>query len=92
MFPKLEPNREIRLLVDLLSYNIIMVQDHEPIPNQALISRTSGIAKYCLTINLEDWYFQIRVKPEYKKYNIIKTPFKSFVCKVMLCYKGIPMY
>jgi hypothetical protein len=84
MFPKLMSNKEIRLLADLVPYNKIMVKDHVPIPNQALILRTLGRAKYQSTIDLTDWYFPIRVKPECEKYNTIKTPFGYFACKVML--------
>jgi hypothetical protein len=84
MFPKLKSNGEISLLVDLVPYNKITVKDYGPIPDQGLILRTLGRVKYHSTIDLADWYIQIRVEPEYEKYNVIKTPFKSFVCKVIL--------
>jgi hypothetical protein len=84
MFPKLKPNGEIRLLADLVPCNKITVKDHGPIPNQVLILRTLGRAKYYSIIDLADWYFKIGVEPECEKYNTIKTPFGSFACKVML--------
>jgi hypothetical protein len=83
MFANVQPNGEIRLLADLVPHNKITVKDHGPIPNQALFLRTLGRAKYCLAIDLVHWYFQIRVEPECEKYNTIKTPFRSFACKVM---------
>jgi hypothetical protein len=49
-----------------------------------LILRTLRRVKYHSTIDLADWYLQIRVEPEYEKYNTIKTPFRSFACKVIL--------
>jgi hypothetical protein len=84
LFPQLKPNREIRLLVDLVPHNKIMAEDHGPIANQVLILRILGRAKYHSTIDLADWYFQIRVKPECEMNNTIKTVFGSFACKVML--------
>jgi hypothetical protein len=35
-------------------------------------------------MDLADWHFCCRVEPEHEKYNTIKTPFASFVCKVIL--------
>jgi hypothetical protein len=84
MFPKLMPNGEIRLLADSMPCNKIMVKNHGLIFNLILILRTLGRVKYCSTIDLADWFFQIRVEPECKKYNTIKIPFGSFACKVML--------
>ena len=84
MFPKLKPNGEVRLLADLVARNKITIKDHGPIPNQALILRTLARAKYRSSIDLSNWYFQIRINPEDEKYNTIKTPFGSFACKVML--------
>jgi hypothetical protein len=84
MFLKLKTNREIRLLADLMPCNKITVKDHGPIPNYVLIIRTLGSSKYHSTIYLADWYFQIRGKPEYEKYDTIKTTFGSFACKVIL--------
>jgi hypothetical protein len=84
MFPKLKSNKEIRVLADLVPCNKITVKDHRPIPNQVLILRTLESVKYHSTIDLADWYFQIRVEPECEMYNTIKTPFGSFACKVIL--------
>jgi hypothetical protein len=84
MFLKLKPNREIRLLADFVPHNKTMVKDQGPIPNQAPILRTLERVKYRSTIDLADWYFQIRVERECKKYNTIKKPFRSCACKVML--------
>jgi hypothetical protein len=84
MFLKLKSNREIRLLTDLVPYNKITVKDYGSIPNQVLILRTQERVKYHSTIDLADWYFQIRVEPECQRYKTIKTPFGSFACKVML--------
>jgi hypothetical protein len=84
MFPKLKPDGEIRQLADHVLCNKITVKDHEPIPNWVHILRTLGRVKYYSTVDLADWYFQIRVEPECEKYNTFKTPFKFFVCKVML--------
>jgi hypothetical protein len=61
MFLKLKPNREIRLLADLVPYNKITVKDHETIANQAHILRTQGRAEYRFTIDCTDWDFQINV-------------------------------
>jgi hypothetical protein len=71
-------------LADLVPHNKIRIKDHEYIPNQALILKTLGSAKYCSTIDLADWHLQIRVKPECEKYSTIKILFESFACKVML--------
>jgi hypothetical protein len=57
IFPKLKSNGKIRLLGDLVPRNKIMVKDYGHIPNQALIPRTLGRAKYRSTIDLADWYF-----------------------------------
>jgi hypothetical protein len=84
MFLKLKPNREIRLLADLVSCTKITLKEHGPISNQTLLLRTLGRVKYRSTINLADWYFQIKVEPECEKYNTIKTFFGSFAYKVML--------
>jgi hypothetical protein len=40
--------------------------------------------KFCSSIDLSNWYFQIRVQPENEKYNTLKTRFGSFTCRVML--------
>ena len=84
MFPKLKPNGEIRLLVDLVPRNDITIKNDSTIPNQSMILRTVARAKYRSTIDLSNWYFQIRVAPEDEKLNTIKTPFGTFACKVML--------
>jgi hypothetical protein len=84
MFPKLKQNGEIKLLAVLVLCNKITVKDGRTILNQVLILRTLGRAQYHSTVDLADWYFQMRVEPEYEKYNTIKTPFGSFACKVML--------
>jgi hypothetical protein len=84
MFLKHKPNGEIRLFADLVPYNKVTFKNHGPIPNQALIWRTLGRVKYHSTIDLADWYLQIRVEPECQKYDTIKISFSSFACKVML--------
>jgi hypothetical protein len=84
MFRKLKPNGEIRLLADHVPHNKIMVEDHEPILNQALILRTLGRAIYCSTIDLADLYLQMRVEPDCEKYQTIKINLESFPCKVLL--------
>jgi hypothetical protein len=86
MFPKLKPNAsgEIRLLADLVPRNNITIKDHGGIPNQAMILRTVARAKFRSSIDLSNWYFQVRIDPADEKYNTIKTPFGSFACKVML--------
>jgi hypothetical protein len=83
-FPKLKPNSRIWLLAELVPCNKIMVKGHGPIPSQVLILIILGRAKYHSTIDLADWYFQIRVEPECEKYNTIITPFGFFACKVIL--------
>jgi hypothetical protein len=80
IFPNLKPNGEVRLLADLVARNKITVKDHGPIENQALILRTLARAKFRTSIDLSNWYFQIRVQQEDEKYNTIKTPFGSFAC------------
>jgi Zn-dependent membrane protease YugP len=40
--------------------------------------------KYHSTQHLANLYFQIRVEPEYEKYNRIKTPLNLFGYEVML--------
>ena len=84
MFPKLKPNSEICLIADLVPRNAITVKDRGRIPNQSMILRAVARAKYRSTIDLWNWYFQVRVSPENEKYNTIKTPFGSFACRVML--------
>ena len=84
MFPKLKPNGEIRLLVDLIPRNKITIKDNSRISNQQMILRAVARAKYWSTIDLSNWYFQIRVASEDEQFNTIKTPFRSFACKVML--------
>ena len=84
MFPKLKPNGEIRLLADLVPRNDITKKNDSTIPNQSMILRTVARAKYRSTIDLSNWYFQIRVAPEDKTLNTIKTPFGTFACKVIL--------
>ena len=83
MLPKLKPNGEIRLLVDLVPRNDITKKNDGTILNQFMILRTVARAKYRSTIDLSNWYFQIRVAPEDKTPNTIKTPFGTFACKVM---------
>ena len=84
MFPKLKPNGEIRLLGDLVPRKDIIKKNDSTIPNQSMIHRTVAIAKYRSTIDLSNWYFQIRVAPEDETLNTIKTPFGTFACKAML--------
>ena len=84
MFPKLKPNGEIRLLADLIPRNDITIKDHGGIPNQAMILRTVARAQLRSSIDLSNWYFQIRIDPTNETYNTIKTLFGSFACKVML--------
>ena len=64
MFPKLQPNGEIRLLADLVPRNDITKKNDCTIPNQSMILRSVTRAKYRSTIDLANWYFQIRVTPE----------------------------
>jgi len=84
MFPKLKPNGEIRLLADLVPRNDITIMNNSTIPNQSMILRTVARAKYRSTIDLSNWYLQIRVAPDDETLNTIKTPFGIFACKVML--------
>jgi len=84
MFPKLKPNGEIRLLADLVPRNDIRIKNDSTIPNQSMILRTMARAKYRSTIDLSNWYFQIRVAPEDETLNTIKTPFGTFACEIML--------
>ena len=84
MCPKLKPNGEIRLLADLVPRKDITIKDDSTIPNQSIILRTVARAKYRSTIDLSNWYFQIRVAPEHEKLNTINTPYGIFACKVIL--------
>ena len=84
MFPKLKPNGEIRLLADRVPRNDITKKNDSTIPNQSMILRTVARAKYRSTIDLSNWYFQIRVAPENETLNTFKTPFGTFACQVML--------
>ena len=84
MFPKLKPNGEIRLLADLVPRNDIAIKNDSTIPNQSMILSTVATAKYRSTINLSNWYFQIRVAPEDETLNTIKTPLGTFACRIML--------
>ena len=84
MFPKLKLNGEIRLLADLVPRDDITKKNDTTIPNQYMILRTVARAKYPYTIDLSNWYFQIRVAPEDETPNTIKTPFGTLAYKVML--------
>ena len=84
MFPKLQPNGEIRLLADLVPRNDITKENACTIPNQSMIVRTVARAKYRSTIDLSNWYFHIRVAPEDETLKTLKTPFGTFAYKVML--------
>jgi len=84
MFPKRKPNREIRLLADLVARNDITIKNDSTIPNQCIILRTVARAKYRSTIDLSYWYFQIPVAPEDETLNTIKRHFGTFACKIML--------
>ena len=84
IFPKLKPSGEIRLLADLVPRNNITKKNDRTIPNQSMILRTVARAKYRSTIDLSNWYFQIRVAPEDETLNTIKTLFGTISCKVML--------
>ena len=84
MFPKLKLNSEIRLLADLVPRNDITKKTDSTIPNQSMILRTVARAKHRSTIDLSNWYFQIRVAPEDETLNTMQTPFGTFACKVML--------
>ena len=84
MFPKLKPNGKIRLFADLLPRNDITIKNDSTIPNQSIIPRTLARAKYRSTIDLSNWYFQIRVAPEDQTRNTVITPFGIFACKIML--------
>jgi len=84
MFLMLKPNGEIRLLVDLVPRNNITIKNDSSILNHSMIRRTVARAIYRSTINMSNWYFQIPVAPEDGTVNIIKKPFGTFVCKIML--------
>jgi len=84
MFPKLKPNGEIRLLADLVPRNDITIKNDSTIPNPSMILRTVVRAKYRFTIDLSNWFFQIRAAPEDQTLNTIKTPFGTFACNIML--------
>ena len=84
MFPKLKPNGKIGLLADLVQKNHITKKNDSTIPNQSRIPRTVARAKYRSTVDLSNWYLQIRVPPEDETLNTIKTPFGTLACKVML--------
>ena len=84
IFPKLKPNGEIRLLADLVLRNNITIKNHSTIPNQSMSLRIGARDKYQSTIDISNWYFQIRVSPEDETINTIKTPFGTFACKIML--------
>ena len=84
MFPKLKPNVQITLLADLVPMNDITKKNDSIIPNQSMILRTVARARYRSTIDLSNWYFQIRVAPKDETLNTIKTPLGTFACKVML--------
>jgi len=84
MFPKFKPNGEIRLLADLVPRNDVIIKNDSTILNQSMILRTVARAKYRSTIDLSNWYFQIRVAPEDETLNTIKTPFGTFAFKIML--------
>jgi hypothetical protein len=60
----LMPNGELCLIADLVARNKITVKDHDRIPNQVLILRTLAGVKFHSSIDLCNWYFQIRVQPE----------------------------
>jgi hypothetical protein len=64
MFLKLKCNGEIRLLVNLVPFNKIMVKDYEFIHNEVLLLRILESVNYYFIIDLADWYFPIRVKLE----------------------------
>jgi len=83
MFPKLKPNCKIRLLADLVPTNDITIKNDSTIPNPSMILRTVARAKYRSIINLSNWYFQIRVAPADETRNTIKTPFRTFACKII---------
>jgi len=84
MFPKFKPNGEIRLLVDLVPRNNNTIKNDSTLPNQSMILRTVAKAKYRSTIDVSNWYFQIRVGPEDETLKTIQTPFGTFVCRIML--------
>ena len=82
MFPKLKPNGDIRLLADLVPTNDISKRNDRP--NQSIILRTVAISKYRSSMDLTNWYFEIRVVQGDETLNTIKTPFGTFACKVMM--------
>jgi len=84
MFPKLNPNGEIRLLADLLPRNDITIKNDGTIPHQSMILRTMARAKYQSTIHLSNCYLQIGVPPEDETLNTIKTPFATLACRIMM--------
>ena len=84
MFPMLKPNGQSRPLADLVPRNHITKKNDSTIPNQSMILRTVARVKYRSTIDLSNWYFQIRVASEDETLKTINTPFGTFACKVML--------
>jgi hypothetical protein len=81
--PKADGKR-IRPLVDLKLRNENTVMDSSAIPNQTQILNAVGRARFRSKIDLSDAYFQTRLDPESERYNSFKTPFGSFISRVML--------
>jgi len=71
-------------LVDLTAKNEITMKDNETIPNEGMILKSLGRARYRSKIDLSDAYFQTRVEPKDVNKNGFKSPFGCFVSKVML--------
>jgi len=74
----------ITLLVDHTARNEITIKDDETIPNQRMMLNSLGRARYRSKIHLSDAYFQTRVEPKHGDKNSFKSPFGSFVSKVIL--------
>jgi len=82
----LEKKDKIRMrpLVDLTARNEITIKAHETIPNQTMILHSLGRARYRRKIDLSDAYFRTRVEPKDVDKNSFKSPFGSFVSKVIV--------
>ena len=81
--PKADGKR-ISPLVDLKLRNENTVMDSSAIPNQTQILNAVGRVRFRSKIDLSDAYFQTRLDPESERYNSFKTPFGSFISRVML--------
>lgn len=74
---------EIRLVIDYRALNAKLVKDREPINNSQSIFASLNNCKYFSTIDLKNGFWQIRLKPESRKYTAFITEFGLFQFKVM---------